>query len=935
MDANFNQEESLQVDLRQYIALLWRWSWLIVLATLLSGGAAFVVSQFQDPVYQTTTTLLINEATTTAQTSDYTAILTSERLARTYSEMLTKRPILETVMETLDLDSVYQDLEQMRDVITVQLVRDTQLIELSVEDTDPERAALIANALVEIFAKQNQALQASRFAESKTSLEGQLDRLNGQIHNTVTTIDNLENNAENQNEITRLETELVQYRQTYSQILQSYEQIRVSEAQATSNVAQVEPANVPEEPIRPRIMMNTVLAAVVGAMLAVGAIFLVEALDDTLKNPAEINRMLDLPVLGTIFRHDVQAGQPISSASPRSTTTEAFRALRTNIQYASIDFPIRNLLVTSPTAGVGKTTVTANLGTVLAQGGKRTVLIDADMRRPALHRLFNLSNRLGLSSFFVFQSNLDKVEIPKDYIQPLKTDGLKVITAGKIPPNPAELLASDKMNALIQQMQSENEVVLIDSPPVMAVTDAAILATRVDGILLVVKPGYTKREAARQTVEQLRRVGANLIGVVLNEVDPRSGKYGYYYNTYQEYDYGSKEELPKKSGLFGRGWSKAALAGIAALTLTLGCWFVLTRIRPQEGPQPVDSPTAAIPTAMSTGSAVLTMDAQATSDLAHDQNPTETKKPTYGLTSVPATVEATRPVIPTSTIRVTDKVLSTSSAETQEPESSPTPEKLTPGPSLGTPFGGLDEYLLHQVKYGDNLPALSKTYRTNRDVIIALNGLLPNQSLQPDQVIVIKPDWNTTLEIVPLMVLYLDADITVQELAARYGATIDELVEYNDLGSNNYLPAGRWLILPKREITPTATPTIIVTPDLSNALKGPFGPDDAYILHQVISGESIPMLSKMYLTSADVIYAANKIEGSIQLNSILVIFPGIEDAAGISQFEIEFVVQDIRIQELADNLGVLRSELEFHNDLAGNENIPAGSWIIYPSPPEN
>ncbi|MEA3349507.1 MAG: Wzz/FepE/Etk N-terminal domain-containing protein, partial [Chloroflexota bacterium] len=175
METQYNPDQTLQADLRQYIALLWQWAWLIILATLLAGIAAFVTSNLMEPVYQAKTTLLINEAPG-AQTSDYTALLTSERLARTYSEMLTKRPVIDEVIQRLDLDLEIEDRESFKEAIEVQLVRDTQLIELSVEDTDTEQAALVANTIIDVFAEQNQALQASRFAESKANLEEQLER---------------------------------------------------------------------------------------------------------------------------------------------------------------------------------------------------------------------------------------------------------------------------------------------------------------------------------------------------------------------------------------------------------------------------------------------------------------------------------------------------------------------------------------------------------------------------------------------------------------------------------------------------------------------------------------------------------------------------------------------------------------------------------------
>lgn len=941
MEAQFNNEPTLQADLRQYIALIWRWSWLIILATLLAGGAAYITSIFQDPVYQATTTLLINEAPS-AQTSDYTAILTSERLARTYSEMLTKRPVLEEVIHNLDLATEYEELEDLQGTIEVQLVRDTQLIELSVEDTDPAQAALIANTIVSIFADQNQALQASRFIESKASLEEQLTRVDGQIHNTMVTMEDLGDDAREETEYARLETELAQYRQTYSQLLQSYEQIRVAEAQATSNVVQVEPAIIPENPIRPRVLMNTALAAVVGGMLAVGAIFLMEALDDTIKSPEEVSRHLDLPVLGTIIRHETEDGLPITMGSPRSPTAEAFRSLRTNIQYASVDYPIRSLLVTSPAAGVGKSTITANLGVVLAQGGSRAVVVDADMRRPTQHKLLSLPNRLGLSSLFVFQSLFEKTEqLPEGSLQTTKTEGLSVVTSGKTPPNPSELLASERMSNILDRLKNESEIVIVDSPPIIAVTDATVLAPRVDGVLIVIKPGQTKLETAIQTVQQLRRVGANIVGIVINEVNPRSGRYGYYYRYDQEY-YASAEMdgdgLP--SGTIRGGWRRALWGGLAALVVLLGGWLGYSLISGQDalallpgGGSPTPSPTskAAIAFALTqTGEAV---------EVYQQANPTATTKPT-DVPEPSATSEPTvsdEPELADTQVSQGEVVATPTEAPTLEPTNTPTITPTfpppTPGPGFETPFGSQGEYLLHQVKFGDNLPNLAKQYQTDRDVIVAANGLIPNQSLQPDQVIVILPGRTDSLDVIHLSVLFLEEDTQIGDLASRNGVTSEEIRRYSNLGPNDLIPGGRWLIFPKRDVTPTVTLTAIPTPDLSEALTDPFGPNDAYILHKVKSGDSMPILEKLYLTSSNVIYAANDVEGSLQLGDVLVILPERRDASGINQFAVHYVPEDLLVEELSAELGVLMADIVFHNDLNVGEMISAGQWIIYPASP--
>lgn len=537
---------SFSDDLRRYIGLLWHWAWLLALITVLAAGAAYLVSKRLTPIYESSTTLLINEAQSN-QTTDYTAILTSERLARTYAAMMTKQPVLEAVMAELGLT---MDLEDLEDAVSVQPVRDTQLIEVTTEDTHPQRAADIANTIYRVFEAQNQALQASRFATSKESLAAQLEEVNAQISRAEESLAALP--EDNQAERDRLEASLAQYRQTYAGLLTSYEEVRVAEAQATSNVVQVEPAQPPEEPVRPRVAVNTLLAGMVGFMLAVGGIFLVEALDNTLRTPDDVTRLLGLPVLGVIADHPVEDGHLVALDTPRSPVAEAFRSLRTNLQFASVDRPLVKLLVTSPGPGEGKSTVAANLAAVLAQSGKRVTLLDADMRRPRVHKLYGLPNRNGLSGLFV-----DTRSILDGVLQRTPAENLSVVTTGDLPPNPSELLGSEKMNEIINQVMDVSDVLVIDSPPVMLVTDSAVLSQRVDGVLLVLRQGETNLDFARHSVEALRRVGANLLGVVLNGVPARSSRYGYY--RYQGYDasyadyYGEDGHKPHKSrrGLLG------------------------------------------------------------------------------------------------------------------------------------------------------------------------------------------------------------------------------------------------------------------------------------------------------------------------------------------------------------------------------------------------
>ena len=297
-------------DLRRYLALAWRWAWLMILAAVLSAAAAYLVSKRMTPVYQASTTLLISQATNN-QTTDYNSILTSERLASTYAEMITQRPVLEAVIQKLHLPF---DAVELGKAVSVQPVNNTQLIEIQVEDTGPARAAQTANALYAIFAEQNQALQSSRFASSKESLSAQLAQMDQQVQDTSARIAALGDSPADQSERDQLETTLAQYRQTYASLLQSFEQVRVAEAQATSNVVQVDPAVPPERPVRPRTLVNTALAGMLGLMLAVGFVFLIEALDDSL-HPDQVTKQLGLPVLGVIARHESEDGRPVV-ASP-------------------------------------------------------------------------------------------------------------------------------------------------------------------------------------------------------------------------------------------------------------------------------------------------------------------------------------------------------------------------------------------------------------------------------------------------------------------------------------------------------------------------------------------------------------------------------------------------------------------------------------------
>lgn len=612
-------QSAQQIDIRQYTALFLKWAWLLVLLAVVAAVGMFIYDKQQDPVYQASTKIMIVEPPTT-QSASVTDYLSTDRLANTYAELFSTRPLLEGVVQRLDLA---MSPAALRGKINVEQKPETKIIILHVKDTDPNRAALIANTMIEILIKQNEEMLAGRFNTAQENLQAQIDAvekqistLNAEIAQKTETqneeqLEKIEANmaeiegqiVDLQSEITELtyilglgseqlsgdsapridpadigrvsllrskELELSQlqstlemyqdiyyqltigfsgpegqsagfdpqrstlelYQQTYQNLLSDYEAINLARMESENNVVQVEPAIPNPNPISPQIPRDVSLAAVVGLMAGGGLAFLIEMLDDTIKSPEDVTKHLGLPVLGSILHVDEEEG-PVTLTQPRSPVSEAFRSLRTNIQFSSVDYPLRTLLVTSPSPMDGKTTVSINLSIAMAQNGFRTITVDADFRRPKLHKALGLSNRFGFSNYFV-QSPHD---IYKGLQNPTDMDNFHVMTTGSLPPNPSELFGSERMVNILSWFEEYADVVLIDSPPLLPVTDAAVLAPRVDGVILVVKPGVTKLNACKHAVDQLRKVGSNIIGIVLNDIPEKGARSYYYYRNGYYYAY--------------------------------------------------------------------------------------------------------------------------------------------------------------------------------------------------------------------------------------------------------------------------------------------------------------------------------------------------------------------------------------------------------------
>lgn len=552
-------------DLRHYLGILKSRKWTILVVTAVVIAAALLLSYRQTPLYRAEARVLVNPLPSAIVTTVPNQLAAPVNL-QTEKEVVASVPVAQLVAEELDV----ADPTELLDDLEVEALADTEVLVVTYTSPDARIAARAANSFAENYIRFRVRQALESVITTRSSVEDRIDATRDNLEGLAERIERARK-AEDDALVSTLETERTALVARLGVLQERLEGVQTEDSVRLAAGDVIEPATRPAAPSSPDHVVNGLLAAIAGVVLGTGLAFFRERLDDKFRGRADIERALEAPVLAAVpkFRPGKGASakpfELMVAAEPKGTASEAYRTLRTSVQFIASQQGIRSLLITSPSAGEGKTSTTSNLGAALAQAGKRVILLSADMRRPTLERFFGVRNRHGLSTWLLGE---DVDDDPMSLLQDSDVPNLRILACGPVPSNPAELLASPRLARLLNELELNADMVLVDSPPVLPVADAAILASHVGGSILVVDAAASHRSATLHAKEALERVGTGVIGTVLNAFDPGTSPYDYYYPYYRRYhsyesapgngerrDDGAGEERRERSriaGLFRR-----------------------------------------------------------------------------------------------------------------------------------------------------------------------------------------------------------------------------------------------------------------------------------------------------------------------------------------------------------------------------------------------
>jgi polysaccharide biosynthesis transport protein len=506
------------LDIRAIFGVLWRRKWSILLIVALTTGSALFFSYRRTPIYSSTAEVQVTPLTASQ-------ILTTNPYW-TLANMDNEIHVVQSAAVS-GLANKAMGADAGSGTLSVQVPANTQILQIGYSDADPQTARDGAQAFANAYLTYRTKVALNAYTRARQGIQTQIDALKADLERAQAALAAAPAGSSDEtvaaNEVDQIS----------SQIAGLNTQVASLTAPDITPGTLIQPADVPALPSSPNHRQDAALGFVAGLVLGIGFAFLRERMDDRIHGRAELEAAVGAPVLAVVpkvkgWRKRDQTRLVTTTASG-SPAAEAYRNLRTNLQFISRDGSMRVISVTSPQAGEGKTTTVANLAATLARTGKRVVALSADLRKPRLHRFFGLANDQGLSSILAGQAQLADVARRVEGL-----DSLRVVTSGPVPPNPAELLSSDAMQSLLELLRSTADYVVVDTAPALFVSDPMIVAPRVDGVLVVVDADATTGGSASHAVDQLAQVGAKVIGSVLNGFDASKaryyGRYAYHYH---------------------------------------------------------------------------------------------------------------------------------------------------------------------------------------------------------------------------------------------------------------------------------------------------------------------------------------------------------------------------------------------------------------------
>lgn len=509
------------MEIRDFLRVIRARRGRIILTALMVTALAVGVSLLQTPMYEGQAKILVTERS--AGAALFGELLSQfssqpERGLLTQIELMRLRPVAEAAIKDLGLRTTPTALLSQ---VEFTATGETNLVTVTVRDEDPERAAAIANALAEAYIHWSRDLMRFGISEAADEIETRLESLEDRISAIAADL--------GRNPSPVLEAEMGVATSQYMSLAEKLEQLRVNEQLEGGFGSVVSTSTVATRPSAPQPRRNGMLGLILGVSLGIGFAFLSDALDNAVKTTDEAETIFDAPILGRIplLKGKKNGARSLPAADkPGSSSAEAYRGLRTNLDFINFEHNVKTILVASAEPHEGKSTVAANLASVLSQAGKRVILMSCDFHRPVVEEFYRIGASPGLSDVLAGRAKVNAaLQSPEGH------SNLWILRAGEMPPNPSELLGSETMRRIVSEMRDTVDWIVVDSPPLLAVADAAVAARWADGVLVVVRSGVSTRDAGRRARETLDRVGARILGVTmwgLEESMESPRRYGYY-----------------------------------------------------------------------------------------------------------------------------------------------------------------------------------------------------------------------------------------------------------------------------------------------------------------------------------------------------------------------------------------------------------------------